>query len=181
MAEQKYAFTNFNKETMAKASVQNATVSTKKSIEVSSFIRGMDVKKAKNVLNRVLLMKDSVPYKRFNQELAHNQRGPGGYPINVVKEVLKLIESAESNAKAKGLNVDNLKIVHICSNKGPKAWHYGRQRRRLMKRTHIELVLAEGEAKTKAVAKPKTTTKKSESTAASKPAKKEASTIGGSE
>jgi large subunit ribosomal protein L22 len=147
MSEQKYAFQEFNKENMAKAIAKNLAISTKKTLEVCTSIRGKTVKSARTYLNRVLKMQDSIKYRRFNQELAHNQRGPGGYPINAIKEVLTLIKNAEANAKSKGLNTEALKIVHVVANRGGKAWHYGRQKRRLQKRTHLEIILQETKAK----------------------------------
>ncbi|MFP4112684.1 MAG: 50S ribosomal protein L22, partial [Candidatus Woesearchaeota archaeon] len=166
MSEQNYAFKDYEKEKMARSIAKNLGISTKKTIEVCSFIRGKKIRSARNFLNRVLKMEDAVPYKRFNQELAHNQRGPSGYPIKVVKEVLKLIGDAEANAKAKGLNPENLKILHISANRGSHAMHYGRQRRRMMKRTHLEIVLQEiaAPASKKASAEKKTpdSSKKSE-------------------
>lgn len=149
MTEQKYAFQGFGKENMARACLKNLAISTKKSIEICSFIRGKTIKKAREALNKVLEMKDAVPYRRFNQEMAHNIRGPSGYPVKAITEILKAIKAAEDNAKAKGLSSDSLKIIHICAHRGPKNWHYGRQRRRIMKRTHIEIVVQDTSGKKK--------------------------------
>jgi hypothetical protein len=44
-------------------------------------------------------------------------------------------------------------IVHICAHRAATPLHQGRQRRRAMKRTHIELVLKEMEVKSAPVKK----------------------------
>ncbi|MBU0757257.1 MAG: 50S ribosomal protein L22 [Nanoarchaeota archaeon] len=119
-------------------------ISTKKSVEVCNLIRGTTTEKAKNMLNKVILMQMPVPYTRFNKDTGHKKGiGPGRYPIKTVKEILKIIESAEGNAQNKGLSTHNLKIVHISAHSASRPWHQGRQRRRKMKRASIEVVVKE--------------------------------------
>lgn len=152
----------YNKEVMARAIGVNLPISTKMSVEVCNSLRGMNINKAKEFLSRVVLLKEAVPFRRFNRELAHKTKmGSGRYPIKVSKEILSLIDSVESNAQFKGLNTSDIYIQHINAHRAANAWHYGRMRRK-MKRTTIEIVVSE---------KPKTEQKK-ESPKSKKEAKK---------
>jgi len=65
--------------------------------------------------------------------------GPGRFPIKTASEVLKLLNSLEANAQFKGLDTNSLVIVKMVANRAPKTWRYGRQRRRVMKRAHVDL------------------------------------------
>ena len=67
----------------------------------------------------------------------------GRYPIKSIKEVLNVLNTAQSNAENKGLDSKNLVIKLIKANKGTKNFHPGRKRRRLMKNTNIEVELEE--------------------------------------
>ena len=139
-----YAVKKFNKEHMAKAMSRGLPISLKKSVEVCNFIRGKNVNEAKEMLKKVSEKKMVVPFKRFNKDLGHKKgEGPGRFPVNVTNSLRKLLETAEANAQFKGLNTSNLIIMHICSHKGGKAWHFGRKRRRQMKRTNVEVVVEE--------------------------------------
>jgi large subunit ribosomal protein L22 len=144
----------YNKETMAKVVGKALPISTKQSIEVCSFIRGKNIQKMKDFLKDVIDMKQAVKFTRFNKGMGHKKGiGPGRYPIKTCTEILELLESAESNAQLKGLNSANLIIGHINADKASSAWHYGRQRRRKMKRTNLNLILIEKESK-KEISKP---------------------------
>jgi len=138
----------YNKETMAKVVGKSLPISTKQSIEVCNFIRGKNVQKMKDFLKDVIDMKKAVKFTRFNKGMGHKKGiGPGRYPIKTSKEILELLESAESNAQLKGLNSSNLIIGHVNADKASTAWHYGRQRRRMMKRTNLNIILIEKESK----------------------------------
>jgi len=145
------------KENCAKALGISLPISHKKSILVCNFIRGQPVGKAKVMLNEVIGKKKPVPYTRFNDSTAHRKgMAAGRYPVNTCKHILMLLESAESNAQFKGLSTGDLVIAHICAQRGPTTWHYGRHRRREAKRAHIEIVVEE----IKSVEKKKKTVKK---------------------
>lgn len=121
-------------------------ISSKLSIEIATLIRGMDVKKAKKRLEEIISMKIALPLTRFNNDVGHKPKmGPGRYPLKASTQILKLIESAESNARDKGLNINDLYIFHISANRAAQQWKYGRQRRRKAKRTKVQIVLKEKE------------------------------------
>ena len=131
-------------ENTAKAVGKDLSISTKMAVEVCSFIRKKNLQKAKNLLQEVISMKKAIPIKRYNKGLAHKKKmGPGRYPVNTSKKILELLEGVEANAQFKGLSTDDLIITHIKADKAATPWHYGRQRRRKMKRTHIEVIVTE--------------------------------------
>jgi large subunit ribosomal protein L22 len=142
-----------DKPELVKALGKSLAISTKQSIEICSFIRRKRVAEAKEMLDRVIEQKQAVPYRRFHGDTGHKTGiGPGRYPIKACKEVRELLGKVEASASQKGLGVDSLVITHVSAQKGGKQFHYGRQRRRMMKRTHIEVV-AEAVGEEKAHAK----------------------------
>jgi large subunit ribosomal protein L22 len=136
----------------AKVVGRNMSISTKQTIEIVNFIRGRNLAKAKEILEKVMQKKIAVPYKRFNMDTGHRKGkiGPGRYPIKASKEILMLLNSLEANAQNKGLDVDALYLKTIIPNQGGTSWHYGRHRRRQAKRTHLEIVAEEKEEAKKA-------------------------------
>lgn len=129
------------KEHFASVNVKNLPISTKQTIEIAGFIRGKNLKKAKSLLSQVLEKKIAVPFKRYNRDVGHKpgKIAAGRYPKKATEHILILLNSLEANAENKGLNVDNLKISEIMVNKGSNQWHYGRMRRRKMKRTNVKI------------------------------------------
>lgn len=141
-------FKDFDKNGMARAMGLSLAISRKQSIEICNFIRRKEVTKVKDILSQVIEKKVAIPYKRFNKDVGHKKKiGAGRYPIKSSREILKLIESVESNAQFKGLNTSKLVITHISVNQSSKAQHYGRKSRRRMKRANIEVVVSEKETK----------------------------------
>jgi large subunit ribosomal protein L22 len=129
---------------MAKATGRNLSISTKKSVEICDNIRGKSLKKAKNLLEAVIEKERPIKMRRFIRDTAHRKAtGPGKYPIKTAQEILKLLKSAESNAQNSGLSTNDLYVHHISADKASRVWHYGRKRRRQMKRTHMEVILIE--------------------------------------
>jgi large subunit ribosomal protein L22 len=141
----RYAKQIDNPEHVAKALGLTLPISTKHAIEICTFIRKKEIQRAKTMLEDVIKLKIPVPLKRFNWNVGHKKGKimAGRYPVKACKEILKLIKSAEANAQFKGLNTSNLIITHIAANRAAKQQHYGRQRRREMKRTHVQIMLEE--------------------------------------
>lgn len=139
-----YKFKEYNKDNMARAVGLALPISTKHAVEICNFISGLKLKKAKEILNKVISLEQPIPFMRYNRDIGH-KRGiaAGRYPVKASKEILKLLEDVEANAQFKGLNTSALIIKHISANKAAIQWHYGRRRRRRMKRTHIEVVVEE--------------------------------------
>ncbi len=136
----------------AKVVGRNLQVSTKQVIEIANYIRGRNLVKTKELLEKVTKKQMAIPYRRFNMDTGHRKGGigPGRYPVKASKEILMLLNSLEANAQNKGLDVDALYIKTIIPNKGNTIWHYGRHRRRQAKTTHIEIIAEEKEEEKKA-------------------------------
>lgn len=145
MSRYNYAY-HGTEENTARVVGRSLSVSHKQSIEICNSIRGKETQRAKTILQEAIDGKQAIPFTRFNTDMGHKsgeRRGPGRYPRKCAKAILELIESAESNAQFKGFSTKNLVIKHICSQKAPGTWHYGRQRRRQAKNTHVEIVVEE--------------------------------------
>lgn len=135
------AETNIN---VASLNAKDLQISTKMSIEICSLIRNKNLSKARNMLRDVVDMKRAIPIKRFNADLGHKPGiGIGRYPISASKVFLKLLDSVESNAENKGLNVNNLVITHAKADKAEARSRPGRKGRAKMKNTHVELKVQE--------------------------------------
>jgi large subunit ribosomal protein L22 len=133
-------------ENMACAAGVNIRASQKYCIQIANAIRGKKIDKAKTFLNNVINMKQAVPMTRFNGDVGHKTKiGPGRFPVKACAAVLNVVETAEANARFKGLNVPSLVVYHISTKKGSDDWHYGRKRRRQIKQCHVEVVLKETE------------------------------------
>ncbi len=143
-----YAFKDFSKQHMARGVGIALPVSVKHSVEVLAYIKNKKVAEAKRLLDLAIAEKQAIPYKRFNQNLAHKTGiGPGRFPVKTAFEIKNLLESIEANAQFQGLNTANLVVMHASAKKAPGAYHYGRKKRRKMKRATIEIVVREAEKK----------------------------------
>ena len=145
----KYSFQGYDKEKMARAMSKNLPISTKHAVEICNFIKKKSTKKAKAMLKEVIDKKLAVPFKIYKKDIPHRRGNiaAGRYPEKGAKHILKLVEQVEANANNLNLNEDSLIIEHISANKAAQAWHYGRKKRRRMKRTNVELVVREEETK----------------------------------
>ena len=143
MAVFKYAFNNV-REHMAIASGRNLNISPKQCIEICNHIRGRKTAQAKMILEDAMALKRAIPFKRFTNGLGHKPGiASGRYAVNACTQILKIIKAAESNAKNKGLSGTHLTLIHAAAQRGPKQWHYGRQKRSEFKNCHVEIVVAE--------------------------------------
>ena len=114
----------------AKACGYNLRVSTKNSKPVCKALQGMEVAKAKK------LLEDMIDEKRSLK---------GKYYTSISTEILQLIKSAEKNAEFKNLDTKNLFIAHIASAKG-STMRRRRHKNKIgnqIKATHLEIILKE--------------------------------------
>ena len=148
-----YTFQGASGETVARARGIELRISPKKTYEVLNAIRGMPVEDAKSLLEDVLELKRAIPFRRYNQEVAHKKRtGPGRYPKKVAKQVLQVLQNAESNAEYEGMDTDGLFVRVASCARGrivkanmPRA--HGRATAWNEQTTNVEIVLAERETK----------------------------------
>ena len=124
----KYAF-NPDPKKSAKVYGRGINVSGRSSAIVCRKVTGMNLEKAKKLLENLLVEKHSLD---------------GKYYTNVSRELLHLIKSAESNAEVKGLDSSRLQ-VHASSHKGFTFMRPRRMKLRGMqkKMTNLQVVLVE--------------------------------------
>ncbi|HLC66240.1 MAG TPA: 50S ribosomal protein L22 [Candidatus Nanoarchaeia archaeon] len=139
-----YGFQNYEKDHMARAISHSVAISTRHSVAIANYLRGQRLQRAKRLMERAIDFAQPVPFTRFDRGMGHKAgMAAGSYPINASKAFLTLLKGAEANAQAKGLNTGTLTIVHIQANKVGNRQHGGRHGRK-MKRTNIEVIVAEG-------------------------------------
>ena len=100
----------------------------KKCREVGAAIKGMELARARAYLEDVLEQKRGVPMRRFTGGCGRHAVGklenaPGNcvaFPVKAVGFFLDMLTNLQSNAEAKGLNVDDLAISHVQVNQAPK-------------------------------------------------------------
>jgi large subunit ribosomal protein L22 len=146
---------DWDPETSAKALGKELNISPKNSVEVCRAIKGMMIEDAKTLLNEVIEGKKAIRYKRYNKQVAHKKnavpiKGPGRYPKNVAKAILRVLQSAQDNAEFKGLDTENMRIVTIAAHRGSitegqMQRAHGRATAWNEQTTNIEVVLREVE------------------------------------
>ncbi len=142
----KYAFNKFDEHSVRAQGI-NLDISLKTAVNICNKVRGLNAEKALAFLDRVLQKKEPVPFTRFTDGVGHRKgMASGRYPQKATIAISKVILSAITNAANQGF-AEELKIVHINAQKAGSPLHQGRQRRRVMKRTNIEVVLKESEVK----------------------------------
>ena len=138
-----YAYQGYRKDTMARAMGVGLEISFRDSVEMSRFIRGMPLKKARRLLSEILEKKRALPLGRHHDSRGHKPgMGPGRYPEKTTREFIALLRDLEANAVQKGMSGD-LVLVHVTAKTAPTRFHYGRLRRRRHKGAHVEMVAAE--------------------------------------
>lgn len=133
-------------ENIAKALGKDLPISTKQAIVICDFIRDKQLSKAVPELENIIEKKSALPFKKFNKGGVGHKKGPlgpGRYPEKALFEIKKVLLSAKANAKSKGLKDSDLIISYASAQRGAQRLRQGRQRRRVMKRTHVEIILAE--------------------------------------
>jgi len=154
MPNYSYAFQNFDKTRHVRSAIREKDISHKHAREVALAIKGLQIEKAREFLENVISKKIAVPYRRYNNEVAHRSNirdgfSAGRYPQKTAKEFLKLIDNLESNAEYKGMDLDRLKIVSAVVHKGTKLERFtpramGRASPKFDTLVHVELVAQEG-------------------------------------
>ena len=82
------------------------------------------LKDAINYLKKVMRKEAAVPFKRYKKNVGHRKElhdwkwVSGRYPYKASYYILKVLENALNNARNKGLNEDNLKVLLIAAHKG---------------------------------------------------------------
>jgi len=156
MPEWGYSVTELDPERTVKASGREVRVSHKAAREVCNAIKGMMVSEAKTFLQQVMQKKQPVPFRRFKKKVGHRhgleKAFAGRYPVKAAQKILEVLEGAEANADFKGLDPENLRVIHASAYPGMKIKRYiqrafGRSSPRFKTLCHIELALEQIEAR----------------------------------
>jgi large subunit ribosomal protein L22 len=126
------------KKTEASINETSNPISTKHSVAICNFIKGKEIEKAIEELEKVVLKKKAVPMKG---EIPHRKGKimSGRFPKKAAQYFIKMLNRLKANADVNGL--ENVVITLAISNQGPKV--YGRFGRTTKKRTHVKLIAQE--------------------------------------
>ncbi|PKP54551.1 MAG: 50S ribosomal protein L22 [Candidatus Altiarchaeales archaeon HGW-Altiarchaeales-3] len=109
---------------LAHAMGTRLNISPKHAIVICDKLRGMKVNDAISLLESVIALEKSIPFKKFNTGVGHRPGSHnhefkiGKYPRKAAFEFLKVLKNLEGNGEFKELDTENLKIIHISSQKG---------------------------------------------------------------
>ena len=149
-----YSISGLDPDKTAKASGRYLRISPKLAREVCHALKGMQLENAKEFLEKVILKKRAVSFKRHKKHQAHRKGlkkwASGRYPVKAAYYILTVLENAESNAEYKGLDIDRIRIAHAAAMHGPiqnKSKYIPRAFQRstpyYRHLTHVEIVLEE--------------------------------------
>ncbi len=151
-----YSFTEekYDADRLAKASGRDIRIKPKHAREICAVIKGMKVEQAKSYLEKVISLKQSVPFRRHKKKVAHRHDlkqfkwYAGRYPQKAAARIFEILTSVESNAEYKGLDIDLCRIIHSATHRGriikrniPRA--HGRSTARNKHLSHIEIIIYE--------------------------------------
>ena len=154
MVKKTYQITISNPAKVARVMVKNQPVSLKYSTELIREIKGKKVSKAERFLNNILTHQEFLPLRKYVRKIGHKKGNAksftkiGRYPQNLAKTFLKILASLKSNADYKGLDSQNLLIVHGFASMGFSRTAFQSQgrisgKKRKRKSAHIEIVAVE--------------------------------------
>jgi len=140
---------------IAKAVAREIRVSPKRVYMITRALKGMNLKKAEELLERVIAKEEALPIYRYTGKQAHRRglaakwKVPAGkYPVKAARLILELLKNVENNAEQKDLEVDRLKIIHIAVHQGPLLKRYmprafGRSSPKFKRLSTVEVIVAE--------------------------------------
>jgi large subunit ribosomal protein L17e len=112
----------------AKARGTHLRVHFKHCREIGQAIKGRSIAKARSYLENVLAFKEAIPFTKYTggigrHAVAKQYKTPGDkvqWPQKATKTFLDLLRNIESNAEAKGLELDKVMITSVNCNQAPK-------------------------------------------------------------
>ena len=102
-------------EKAVKAMGRDMNVSFKDMIILAETVRGKKIPKAIKLMEDVITLTRPVEYKRYSTGIGHrkgNQPKCAKYPKKAAKYVLAILKNLEANAEFKGMDPENVKIIH---------------------------------------------------------------------
>ena len=119
-------------------------ISTKHAMAICKFIKGKKLEEALYLLEQISKKKIALPMKG---EIPHRKGKmmSGRYPVNALKEFIRLLKLLNANASVAGVEIDNAKIVEAFANRASRPHRrFGNTR---FKRTHVLIKLQEKKKK----------------------------------
>src|SRR5687768_4433148 len=157
MPNYSYAYKNFDKSRQVRSAIREKDISHKHAREISLAIKNLSIEKARDYLDSVLRKEIAVPFRRYNNEVAHRSNirdgfFAGRFPKKAASEFLRILDNLESNAEYKGMDLDRLRIVSAAVHKGTKLKRFqpramGRSSPKFDTLVHVELVAQEASGK----------------------------------
>lgn len=144
----------YDQDRIAKASGRDLRIKPKHAREICATIKGMKIDRAKSFLEKVIVMEQSVPFRRHKKKQAHRNDlkqfkwYAGRYPRKAAARVYEILTAVESNAEYKGLDTDLCRIIHSAANRGRIIKRYierahGRSTARFKHLSHVEIIVYE--------------------------------------
>jgi large subunit ribosomal protein L22 len=148
--ELKYSRKIEDESIVAKAMGADLNISFKSSVAICDKLKGMRLADGISLLEAVIALEKSIPFRRYSKGIGHRPNSEefkvGKYPKKAAYEFLKILRNLEANAEFKGLNTENLKIIHVASQKGrsiKKTAPKGRWKRWLTQLVNIQVIAEE--------------------------------------
>lgn len=148
-----YAFQNYDKTRHVRASIREKDISHKHAREIAVAIKGRSIEKARELLQNVIARKEAIPYRRYNNEVAHRSNirdgfFAGRFPKKAASEFIRILDNLESNAEYKGMDLDRLRIISAAVHKGTKLKRFqpramGRSSPKFDTLVHVEIIAQE--------------------------------------
>src|SRR3712207_7486051 len=90
-----YAFQSYDKTKHVRASIREKDISHKHAREIAVAIKGRSIEKARELLENVISRKEAIPYRRYNNEVAHRSNirdgfFAGRFPKKAASEFLRI-------------------------------------------------------------------------------------------
>lgn len=115
---------HFEDRETARAAGKRIDISFKDAVVICDKVRGMLLNDAIELLDEVSLLKRSIPFRRFNIGIGHRKKAEdfkiGKYPQKASRQIRYVLVNARNNAEEKGMETDDLKIIHVQALKGMK-------------------------------------------------------------
>ncbi|MEM4747706.1 MAG: 50S ribosomal protein L22 [Archaeoglobaceae archaeon] len=127
MARISYSYIPKDETKAVKAMGYEIPMSFKHAVEICRELKGKKIPQAMKYLEDVIEMKFPVPMRKYKKKVAHkNIPGwyAGRYPQKAAREILKVLKNLKANAEYKGLNPEELVIVHAQAKKGRSIIRY---------------------------------------------------------
>ena len=149
MPEWGYSVKALDPDKTVKCAGRELKMSPKAAVEICHTIRGMKIGEAKTLLEQVIKKRLPIAYRRYKKKVGHKsmleRTFAGRYPVKTADRILRLLRELEANAEYKGLDIENLKIVHAVSQRGRKIRAYtprafGRASPSFETLSHVEIV-----------------------------------------